>query len=424
MSIFSRLLASRKREYKSHKHEQNNDKCQKSGGIFPNPTADEENFYIINGDPRYGDSYLYNAWVNIAVNILIRNIARADFVIKKGGNDLKTGPLYELFRRPNAALSRYDLWKETAAWWHIEGEAFWWFGPEYTGGLPKELFVLNPRNLVIETMGGFENLKNNPRRWFYRAGSEHIPILADELIQFRDWNPWNPVRGINPLVSLALELEQDYYANKANSHLLKNNAIPQGVLKTDQTLRPEEADQLERRWESKYGAVKAGRKIAVLGKGTSFEPLSFTPEVVKLFELKRWNLYTILAKYGIPPRVANINDKSTSLSGKDTAEQHSAFWKYTLIPILRQFEQILESQFFTRFGLKESGVFDLWDIPELQDSEDAQSRRDIAEINAGLKTINDVLKERGKDTKPWGDVWYRPKNMIATRGGEPPETGT
>ena len=211
-------------------------------------------------------------------------------------------------------------------------------------------------------------------------------------------------------------MEQDFFANKANSQLLKNNAIPQGILKTEQTLRPEEADQLERRWESKYGAVKAGRKIAVLGKGTEFKPVTFSPDVIKLFELKKWNLYTILAKFGIPPRVANISDKTTALSGKDTAEQHSAFWKYTLIPILRQFEQILETQFFLRFGIKERGVFDLWDIPELQDSEDAQSKRDIAEINAGLKTINDVLKERGKEPKPWGDVWYRPKGMIATSG--------
>jgi HK97 family phage portal protein len=420
VNIFSRLLPNYKRNKSSRQHDDN---CHSDSGFFPNFSADEAYFDMGNADPRHGDSYLYNAWVHIAVNILIRNIARADFTVKKGGNDVTGGPLYDLFRRPNPALSRYDLWKETAAWWHIEGEAFWWFGPDYSGGLPKELYVLNPRKLQHEGygMGGVEEgLKHGSRRWFYHAGTELIPILQDELIHFRDWNPWNPVRGINPLASLALELEQeqDYYANKANSQLLKNNAIPQGVLKTDQSLRPEEAEQLERRWEGKYGAVKAGRKIAVLGKGTSFEPLSFTPEVVKLFELKRWNLYTILAKYGIPPRVANINDKSTSLSGKDTAEQHSAFWKYTLIPILRQFEQILESQFFMRFGLKESGVFDLWDIPELQESEDAQSRRDIAEINAGLKTINDVLKERGKDTKPWGDVWYRPKSLIpADTGG-------
>ncbi len=63
------------------------------------------------------------------------------------------------------------------------------------------------------------------------------------------------------------------------------------------------------------------------------------------------------------------------------------------------------------------------DIPELQESEDAQSKRDIAEINAGLKTINDVLKERGKDTKSWGDIWYKPKNLIAVTDDAPPEQG-
>jgi HK97 family phage portal protein len=411
VSIFERLLPNHKR--------------QKSGGSlgaksFTNSrfslTSDEDftNLYI---DP-FTDNYLCSAWVNIAVNILIRNVARADFVLERDGIEIKSGPLYSLFHRPNEHLSRFDMWKETAAWWLLEGEAFWWFGPDYSGGIPKQLYILNPRNLQLEGEGldVQDSVVNKKRRWFYHAGAELVPIFSDELIHFKDWNPWNPLRGVNPLVSLSFELEQDYFANRANSTLLKNNAIPQGLLKTEQTLRPEEADALERRWESKYGQAKAGRKIAVLGKGTSFEALSFNPDVVKLFELKRWNLYTILAKYGIPPRVANISDKSTALSGKDTKEQHSAFWQYTLIPLLRQFEQILESQFFMRFNLKEIGRFDLWDIPELQDNEDAQSKRDIAEISAGIKTINDVLKERGKEAKPWGDVWYRPQNMIATNG--------
>jgi HK97 family phage portal protein len=368
---------------------------------------------IFKVDP-FTDNFLCNAWVNIAVNILLRDLARADFVLERYGVEFKYGPLFSLFHKPNDYLRRYDLWKETAAWWYIEGEAFWWFGPDYSGGLPKQLYILDPRKLQLEGEGlDVQNtLINCKRRWFYNAGTELVPIFSDEIIHFREWNPWNPLRGVNPLVSLSLELEQDYFANKANSTLLKNNAIPQGLLKTDQTLRPEEADAIERRWESKYGQVRAGRKIAVLGKGTSFEALSFNPDVVKLFELKRWNLYTILAKFGIPPRVANISDRSTALSGKDTKEQHSAFWQYTLIPILRQFEQILESQLFMRFGLKETGRFDLWDIPELQENEDAQSKRDIAEINAGLKTINDVLLERGKEPKPWGDVWHKPKNLI------------
>ena len=416
MSIFKRLFSGNKTKSVNASNESN---------TLANLTF-SENFSIFNVEPNLGDAYLLHAWVNIAVNILIRNIARADFTIKNGGEDLTHGQVFDLFHKPNSFLSRYDLWKETAAWWFLEGEAFWWFGSDYSGGLPKEIYILDPRKMRNEgeLRGGIDfDFRNKPRRWFYHSGTELIPILSDEIIHFREWNPWNSNRGVNPLVSLALELEQDYYANKANSQLLKNNAIPQGILKTEQTLRPEEADQLERRWESKYGAVKTGRKIAVLGKGTNFEPLSFTPEVIKLFELKRWNLYTILAKYGIPPRVANISDKSTALSGKDTAEQHSAFWKYTLIPILRQFEQILETQFFIRLGIKERGVFDLWDVPELMESEDAQSKRDIAEINAGIKTINDVLKERGKEPKPWGDVWHKPKNLISTCGCDPDGKG-
>jgi len=394
---------------------QKQDNNTKADNNFQNSLNYDDNFSNLYIDP-FNDNFLCNAWVNIAVSILIRNLARADFILERDGVELKSGPLFSLFHRPNEHLSRYDLWKETAAWWLLEGEAFWWFGPDYSGGLPKQLYILNPRKLQLEGEGldVQREFVNKKQRWFYHAGAELVPIFSDELIHFKDWNPWNPLRGVNPLVSLSLELEQDYFANKANSTLLKNNAIPQGLLKTEQTLRPEEADALERRWESKYGQVKAGRKIAVLGKGTSFEALSFNPDLVKLFDLKRWNLYTILAKFGIPPRVANISDKSTALSGKDTKEQHSAFWQYTLIPLLRQFEQILESSLFMRFNLKETGRFDLWDIPELQENEDAQSRRDIAEINAGIKTINDVLKERGKETKPWGDVWYRPRNIIPT----------
>ena len=131
MNLFSRLFHSHKH---NNIHQRDDDNRHKSGVFSRNPSTDEEYFDTVFMDPRYGDSYLYIACVHIAVNILIRNIARADFVIKKGGNDLHSGPLYDLFRRPNAALSRYDLWKETAAWWNLEGEAFWWFGPDYAGG--------------------------------------------------------------------------------------------------------------------------------------------------------------------------------------------------------------------------------------------------------------------------------------------------
>lgn len=354
------------------------------------------------------DPYLQHAWVSVCIDILTRNVARAEFEIKKNGKTENDSKLAKLFMYPNKSLCRFDLWKQTCAWWCLDGEAFWWFGVDYCCGIPDEIYILNPRNMQHVVEGG------KITKWIYTdsATGKPVIILPDELIHFKDWNPWNEYRGVSPLVSLGLEVEQDLLAAKQNSGLLKEGGVPKGLLKTDQILTETEAEILARTWDSKYGHGMKNR-VAVLGKGTEYQPLTFSPDVLKLYDMKQWNLYTLLAKFGIPPRVANIQDSKSSLSGTDTDSQHRAFWNFTLIPLFRNYEQILEVQFFRRFNLSQTGEFNLNNIPELQESEDAQSNRDIAEINAGLKTINDVLRERGAKEKSWGDNWWKPNNVSA-----------
>lgn len=46
----------------------------------------------------------------------------------------------------------------------------------------------------------------------------------DEIIHFKDWNPWIEIRGAPPLISLPREIEQDQRANSATTKLLRNNA--------------------------------------------------------------------------------------------------------------------------------------------------------------------------------------------------------
>ena len=354
------------------------------------------------------DPYLQHAWVSVCIDILTRNVARAEFEIKKDGKVEDSSDLAKLFRYPNRELSRFDLWKQTCAWWSLDGEAFWWFGEDYSCGIPKEFHVLNPRNMQHVVSNG------KVSKWVYTESGSGKPIiiLPDEIIHFKDWNPWNEFRGVSPLVSLGLEVEQDLLAARQNTGLLKEGGVPKGLLKTDQVLTENEAELLARTWDKKYGRGMKNR-VAVLGKGTEYQPLTFSPDVLKLYEMKQWNLYTLLAKYGIPPRVANMQDSKSSLSGTDTDSQHRAFWNFTLIPLLKNFEEVLEVQFFRKFKLPEQGQFNLGNVPELQESEDAQSNRDIAEINAGLKTINDVLRTRGEKEKPWGDIWFRSSSLIA-----------
>jgi DNA-binding NarL/FixJ family response regulator len=85
----------------------------------------------------------------------------------------------------------------------------------------------------------------------------------------------------------------------------------------------------------------------------------------------------LLAKYGIPPGVANINDKTTSLSGKDTQEQHAAFWKFTIIAPLDNLNLFWKPHFFT-----------------------------VGVTGAGEGTV-------GKEVPAlWGDTWYSPRTCF------------
>lgn len=372
-------------------------------------TRDTEDDFATPDASTIRDPYLQHAWIGIAVELLARNVARAKFETVHGGKCDGDCAAARLFEQPSEHMSSFDLWYETCAWWSVEGEAFWFFGGGYSYGVPKEIAVLNPRHVQHVVRDG------KITRWHYTGDDRYAPFsaLPDEIVHFRQWNPWNEWRGVCPLVPLSMEMEQDILAARQNSMLLRQGGIPKGLLKTDQVISEKEADEIERRWERKYGNTSA-RRIAVIGKGTEYQKLTFTPDEMQLYDTKKWNLYAILAKYGIPPRVANIMDSKSSLSGTDTKEQHAAFWKYTLIPLLNQFERTVDVQFFRRLKLRERGRFNLSAIPELQESEDAQSNRDIAEIQAGLRTINDVLRERGLPPKPWGDAWYRPSNLTLT----------
>jgi hypothetical protein len=77
----------------------------------------DDDFVDFNSDYGYTIPTVSNAWVNIAVDILKRNIARADFILVREGEQIREGKLYDLFRRPNCELGRYDLWKATSGWW-------------------------------------------------------------------------------------------------------------------------------------------------------------------------------------------------------------------------------------------------------------------------------------------------------------------
>jgi HK97 family phage portal protein len=361
------------------------------------------------------DPYRQIAWANIAVTKLASNCARSDFQLYRGDTMLESGPVWKLFRDVNPILSRYQLWEATVSWLFSRGECFWLY-PLPNAGVPEAFYLPDPSQMKESV-----DRDGNITLWTRELENDKIPYLPTELVHFRLWNPWNRIRGVNPLIALDYDLGMDYQATRANFSMLLNGAVPSGLLKTDNpTMSTEQAQEIKTRWnESHRGSNKRG-EIAVLGAGTSYQSIQLSPQDMEYFNTKKWTREAIMAKYGVPLVLSGANQESSPLSGTDTRYQMRNFWEGTLIPILRFIEDKLETDFFGRHKLDLTGTFNTDDIPELQQDENERSARDLADISSGVRTINEVRDEQGLDPVPWGDVWWAPLALSPVSGSTDP----
>lgn len=366
------------------------------------------------------DAFKQVAWVNIAVSKIATNFARAPFTLSRNETPIVSGPVFNLFRDVNPYMSRFQLWEATVSWLETRGEAFWLFPPESVG-FPAQIFIPNPSNMH-ERLGS----DNNISMWSFETDDVKIPFLPDQLIHFKLWNPWNPYRGVNPLIALDVELGQDYLSGISNLNMIRNGSIPEGILSSEQRIDEADAKRIKETWLKNHrGAVNA-HTVSVLGQGTTYQRIEGTPAEMEYFTQKKWSRETILAKYGVPAVLASITDSPASLSGDDTKEQLATFWNQTELPLMTLIEEKLETEFFARFHLDMVGAFDLSQIPELQPDKEKELLAAREDVRAGIRTINEVRERRGQPPVPWGYVaWFPlglvPAGTVRSLPGEPPK---
>lgn len=361
-----------------------------------------------------GDVMKNHAWVNICVTTRAKNIARADFRILQGDKPLESGPIYDLFTNVNPNMSKFQLWEATESFLWARGECIWIYNDEYMMGIPTEIYPLDPRNFKHV----LDKTKRKITMWKYKVGQQDIPFLPDELIHWKLWNPWDTFRGVPPALPLAYEVNQDWLVAKSNLNLLRHGSIPDGLLSAEEPIEPEEAERIKLTWKKEHQGADRAHNIAVLGHGVKYKSIALTNKDMEYGEMKNWNRAAIFARFGVMPGVVGVKDKASPLSGKDRQEEMKAFWTLSLIPELKFFEDKLKTDFFGR--LKQKGMipkFNLDDIPELQEDEDARYKRYDEAILRGLMTVNEARKHLGyEEDVPWGDTWWKPMALSDVSG--------
>ena len=346
------------------------------------------------------------------VTVIANNFPQAPWILLgPNGEPLPpTHPLFKLFKRPNDTMSGFDLWSSTSTFYTLYGEAFWYLvtsvGQEMgTSKMPAEIIVLDSKKMkeVVDPNSG------DLMGWLYNG---NVSLSLDDVIQFKNTNPYNRFRGLSPLDACNIEVRSDYKASVYQAKFFENNAIPGMVLKTDRedTSTFAELKKLVRLWEQGHKSVDNAHKTGILRGGMSFETVGLNQQEMDFINSRAFTRDIVLSVFGVPKTLAGFTE-GINRATADT--QKRIFWQETLKPQMLRMQERINTRLIESAVPGISGIFDFSKIDELKTGMEDDVKN--ANVLFGMGFSRNELNNRfglGFEEATNGDVQYVPMNLI------------
>jgi HK97 family phage portal protein len=360
----------------------------------------------------------YKSWAYACIRKIATEVADINlFLYKKdidGENEeVETHDAIDTLHKANDIMTFYDLIEHYETMMQLTGECFWWLVKGTNGKIVKIYPFFKPY-LMDVVAGDNDNLVKG---YVYnnQGTGEKIPFAADEMIMFKFVNPSNPYRGVSPIKACDYALAVDDKAIKYNYQFFKNSALPDGVLKTPNTLQDKQFERLREQWENKHKGADNAHKIAILENGLEFQQVGFSQNDLQFTQYRTFTRDEILAIFNVPKSVLGI----TTDVNRSNAEATIAMFKSQVIqPLMKKLVNSLNEFYLPHFDKTDELFFD-FDNPA-----PANQEMELAYYNSGLNpanpwlTVNEVRKMEGFDKIEGGDELKKPSVSPETPPGD------
>lgn len=128
-----------------------------------------------------------------------------------------------------------------------------------------------------------------------------LPTLSRREVFHVPGKNFNGIYGISPIEAAKRSLSAEVMTEDATSSFYRSGSMMSGFLKTERTLKSEQAELMKRRWQEKVAGAANAYEVAVLDGGVSFEPVTITPSDAQWIETRKFNLEQIARVFGVPP---------------------------------------------------------------------------------------------------------------------------
>ena len=193
---------------------------------------------------------------------------------------------------------------------------------------------------------------------------------------------------------------QDY-----GSEYFGNGGQMTGVLSSDQPLKSEQMQMLQKSWNGSM--TSAGTKL--LPFGFKYNRISIAPEEAQFIETRKFQAEEICRIFSVPPSLVQLESQTTY---SNVEQQNLQFARHTVLPWAKRIEQELANKLLTLQEARSHYFkFSLNDL--FRGDMQARSQFYTQMLQNGVMNINEVRATEELNPTPGGDTHTVQVNQIA-----------
>ena len=298
---------------------------------------------------------------------IMQNLCRLPHgIYDDGDKHLPNHAVWELLKRPNPFMTWRTFWESTILYYLLPcregfgrslkgGQVFWVFdsGKEdpkcdiSRGDIPMTIYPYTDEFIAAE----FDKNKKFLGWKLEIPGPEPLIIhyKPNEILRVYAFNPYNWLEGLSMYAPAQMAIINDIKADIWNNRTFENDAVPAGVLSSDQELTNQQADEIKNRWYQQYSGVGNARRVAILGKGAEFQKIANNPKEMEFTEQKDRVVDQLLAVFGL--NKIGIG-KYEQINYATLVEGHKMLWEDTYLPVEESLLEQINSNWINNIDVR------------------------------------------------------------------------
>lgn len=264
----------------------------------------------------------------------------------------ESDPLYQTLLRPNRDMVWAQLAEADVTHRKLTGESFWFiFGPRQgSNGVqwvpfdgPITLpFMITP---VIGDAVEYEpDEMGRPYSWYFQSATEKISAKWSSVIQFRDYDPADPLRGLGAAEVLNRQLQIAFQAERQQEATMRSGG-PGAFVTYENDIQRESLEAFQSDLDAATQDAETAGGLKILGGNPKIVPNPATPDKMEFIGLLQWSRDVVSSTMQVPVHIVSP-DASTYSNLQEAWRQ---FWT-AVVGYLKTVEMQINAQLIARMA--------------------------------------------------------------------------